>query len=45
VEEHQQLGNLVFGANGLEDFTWCELESGHGGEWHYVLGQTANDGM
>ncbi|MFE7427928.1 hypothetical protein [Streptomyces sp. NPDC057545] len=44
VEEHRELANLRFGANALEDFTWCEVESGHEGEWHYALGQTASDG-
>lgn len=44
VEERRFLADLEFGANRLEDFTWCELEPGHEGEWHYALGQSAIDG-
>ncbi|MGK5627978.1 hypothetical protein [Streptomyces sp. URMC 123] len=44
VEEYRRLADLEFGAHKLEDFTWCELEAGHEGEWHYALGQSAKDG-
>ncbi|MFJ7023513.1 MULTISPECIES: hypothetical protein [unclassified Streptomyces] len=44
VEELSYLASLPVGANELEGFAWCELEPGHGGEWHYALGQSANDG-
>ncbi|MFF7258581.1 hypothetical protein [Streptomyces microflavus] len=44
VEELAYLASRAVGANELEGFAWCELEPGHEGEWHYALGQSANDG-
>ncbi|MFC8899027.1 hypothetical protein [Streptomyces cinereoruber] len=44
VEELAYLASRPVGASVLEAFAWCELESGHEGEWHYALGQSANDG-
>ncbi|HWU08480.1 MAG TPA: hypothetical protein VN520_19220 [Streptomyces sp.] len=44
VEELAHLASRAVGANELERFAWCELEPGHEGEWHYALGQAANDG-
>ncbi|MFJ8811287.1 hypothetical protein [Streptomyces sp. NPDC102490] len=44
VEELAYLASRPVGANVVEAFAWCELESGHEGEWHYALGQSANDG-
>ncbi|MFI0915314.1 hypothetical protein [Streptomyces abikoensis] len=44
VEERRLLADLEAGAHALEDFTWCELEPGHDGDWHYALGQSTNEG-
>ncbi|MGW6877109.1 hypothetical protein ACWGF3_13335 [Streptomyces xanthophaeus] len=43
VEELRLLADLPYGANMLDDFTWCDLQVGHEGEWHYALGQTAGE--
>lgn len=45
VEELAYLASRPVGANVVEAFAWCELEPGHEGEWHYALGQSANDGQ
>ncbi|WP_331726503.1 hypothetical protein OG592_43975 (plasmid) [Streptomyces avidinii] len=43
VEEHRHLADLEYGANMLDDFTWCDLQAGHDGEWHYALAQMAGE--
>ncbi|NEE37974.1 hypothetical protein G3M53_72825 [Streptomyces sp. SID7982] len=45
VEELAYLASRPVGANELEAFAWCELQSGHEGEWHHARAQSANDGQ
>ncbi|ONK09298.1 hypothetical protein STBA_71530 [Streptomyces sp. MP131-18] len=44
VGEYSRLARLPFGTDELERFTWCELEGGHEGSWHWAHAQTTADG-
>ncbi|GAB2880853.1 hypothetical protein [Streptomyces mayteni] len=44
VEEYNHLASLPFGSDKLEEFTWCALEGGHEGPWHWAHGQTSTNG-
>ena len=43
-EEYAWLMQLPFGANAVEQLTWCELEPGHKGRWHYGMAQGVAEG-
>jgi hypothetical protein len=44
VGEYTRLADLERGGNELEWFTWCDLEGGHEGPWHWAHAQSALDG-